>query len=73
VVFSPHGGRYVSRQTSSQDSEGDTEQAEAYRRGTPASRRALLIVLLVIWLAVVATVLLLVFVFHKTLYVGGHI
>jgi hypothetical protein len=49
------------------------EQAEAYRRGTPASRRALLIVLLVIWLAVVATVPLLVFVFHKTLYVGGHI
>ena len=47
------------------------EQAEAYRRGTPASRRALLIVLLVIWLVVVGTVLLFVFVFHKTLHGGG--
>jgi hypothetical protein len=49
------------------------EQAEAYMRGTPASRRALLIVLLVIWLVVVGAVLLSVFVFHKTLHGGGHI
>jgi uncharacterized membrane protein len=49
------------------------EQAEAYRRGTPAARRALLIALLVIWLVVVGTVLLFVFVFHKTLPGGGRI
>jgi hypothetical protein len=49
------------------------EQAEAYMHGTPASRRALPIVLLVIWLVVVGAVLLLVFVFHKTLHGGGHI
>jgi hypothetical protein len=48
------------------------EQAEAYRRGTPTSRRALLIVLLVIWLVVVGAALLLVFVFHKTLHSAGH-
>ena len=46
------------------------EQAEAYRRGTPAARRALLIVLLVIWLVVIGAALLLVFVFHKTLHGG---
>jgi hypothetical protein len=49
------------------------EQAEAYRRGTPAARRALLIALLVIWLVVIGTVLLFVFVFHKNLPGGGHI
>jgi hypothetical protein len=48
-------------------------QAEAYRRGTPAARRALLIVLLVVWLVIVGVVLLFVFVFHKTLHGGGHI
>jgi flagellar basal body-associated protein FliL len=47
------------------------EQAEAYRRGTPASRRASLIVLLVIWLVVIGAALVLVFVFHKTLDGGG--
>jgi hypothetical protein len=49
------------------------EQAEAYRRGTPASRRASLIALLVIWLVVVGAALLLVVVFHKTLHGGGHV
>jgi hypothetical protein len=49
------------------------KQAEAYRRGTPASRRASLIVLLAFWLVVVGAALLLVFVFHKTLHLGGHI
>jgi hypothetical protein len=49
------------------------EQAEAYRRGTPASRRASQIALLVIWLVVVGAALLLVFVFHKTLHGGGHV
>lgn len=43
------------------------EQAEAYRRGTPASRWASLIMILVIWLVVVGAALLLVLVFHKTL------
>jgi hypothetical protein len=47
------------------------EQAEEYRRGTPASRRASLIVILVIWLVVIGAALLLVFVFHKTLHGGG--
>ena len=41
-------------------------QAEAYKRGTPAARRASLIMLLVIWLVIVGAVLLLVFVFHKS-------
>ena len=49
----------------------EQEQAEAYRRGTPAARRALLIVLLVIWLVAVGAILLLVFVFHKTIHGGG--
>jgi cell division septal protein FtsQ len=49
------------------------EQAEAYKRGTPAARRASLIVLLVIWLIVIGAALLLVFVFHKTLHGGGRI
>jgi hypothetical protein len=49
------------------------EQAEAYRRGTPAARRALLIVLLVIWLVAVGVALVFVFAFHKTLHGGGHI
>jgi hypothetical protein len=47
------------------------EQAEAYKRGTPASRRASLILLLAIWLVVVGAVLLLVLVFHKTIHGGG--
>jgi hypothetical protein len=42
------------------------QKAEAYSRGTPAARRASVIVLLVIWLVVIGAVLLLVFVFHKT-------
>jgi hypothetical protein len=49
------------------------EQAEEYRRGTPASRRASLIVLLVIWVFVIGAALLLVIVFHKTLHGGGRI
>jgi hypothetical protein len=49
------------------------EQAEAYKRGTPASRRASLIVLLVIWLVVIGSALVLVFVFHKGLHGGGRI
>jgi hypothetical protein len=48
-----------------------SEEAEAYRRGTPASRRASLIVLLVLWLAVIGAALVVVFVFHKTLHGGG--
>jgi len=47
------------------------EQVEAYLRGTPASRRASLMVILVIWLVVVGAVLLLVLVFHKTLQGGA--
>jgi cell division septal protein FtsQ len=47
------------------------EQAEAYKRGTPAARRASLIVLLAFWLIVIGTVLVLVFVFHKTPHGGG--
>jgi hypothetical protein len=49
------------------------EQAQAYQRGTPAARRAALIVLLVFWLAVVGALLLLVLVLHKTIHGGGHI
>jgi hypothetical protein len=49
------------------------EQAEAYRRGTPAARRASLILLLVIWLVVVGVALVLVFVFHKALHGGARI
>ena len=47
------------------------QQAEAYRRGTPAARRASLIMLPAIWVVVVGAALLLVLVFHKTLHGGG--
>ena len=47
------------------------KQAEAYRRGTPASRRAAMILLLVFWIVVVGALLLLVLVFHKTVHGSG--
>jgi hypothetical protein len=47
------------------------EQAEAYKRGTPALRRASLILLLAIFIVVIGTMLLLVLVFHKTIHGGG--
>jgi hypothetical protein len=47
------------------------EEAEAYKQGTPAARRATRIVLLVIWLVVVGTVLVLALVFHKTGHAGA--
>jgi hypothetical protein len=47
------------------------EQAEAYKRGTPAFRRAALIMFIGIWVVAVAVILLLVFVFHKTVHGGG--
>lgn len=49
------------------------KQAEAYRRGTPAARRASLIMILVIWIVVIGAALLLVFVFHKVLHGGGYV
>lgn len=49
------------------------EQAEAYRRGTPAARRATWIMLLVIWLVIVGAALLVVFAFHKTFSGTGRI
>lgn len=47
------------------------EQAETYKRGTPAFRRASLIMLLGILLTAFGAALLLVVVFHKTLHGGG--
>ena len=47
------------------------EQAEAYKRGTPAFRRAVLLMMIGILVVAVGVVLLLVFVFHKTLHGGS--
>jgi hypothetical protein len=47
------------------------EQAEAYTRGTPAFRRAVLIMMIGIFVVAVGAILLLVFVFHKTAHGGG--
>lgn len=47
------------------------EQAEAYKRGTPAFRRAVLLMMIGILIFAVGVVLLLVFVFHKTIHGGS--
>src|SRR5215475_13193516 len=68
VIFSPARPDMSQHRPQGRTPKVTPEQAEAYRRGTPAARRASVIMILVIWVAVIGAALLLAFVFHKTLH-----